>query len=375
VEIKGSFVGEIRKGRDIGKTPADQKFIWQDCQNCGALRWVRFENGNPASLRCKECADLALRKSSPIPYTGNPVLGEIRRGWEIGKSPNFGYIWAACSKCDVARWVMIKRGEPVSLICDSCSRLARRKVNPNTGAPQIGETRMGREIGKTPDNAGFIYRSCPDCGKLDWVLLKKGKPANLRCEGCANLAKRKTNPIPYNGNPQIGEIRQGWEIGKSPESSYIWQACKGCGLKRWVDIVRGKPINSLCKECAGLVRRGENNVRWLGGKSFYTQEFNHQLKEQIRERDNYTCQICGKKQGKKRLSIHHINYRKTDCRPQNLVSLCSAEKGEINCHALTNFNRPSWIAFFNDLMERRFPTTESCVNSPNKEDENNVALD
>jgi hypothetical protein len=445
VEIKGSFVGEIRKGREIGKTPADQKFIWQACQNCGVPRWVRIQNGNPASLKCKECADLALRKSSPIPYTGNPVLGEIRRGWEIGKSPKFGYIWAACSKCGVPRWVMLKKGEPESLICDSCSRLARRKVNLNTGAPQIGETRMGREIGRKPDSTGFIYRVCPDCGKLDWVQVNKGKPANLRCEECANLAKRKTSPIPYNGNPQLGEIRQGWEIGKSPELKYIWHACQDCNFERWVLCRDGKPTdlrckkcaysarrkvrtinttppvigeirmgweigkksciwnsfiwttclkcgvarwvqitksgklkNLLCPECAPLTNKGENNCNWAGGASFepYTAEFNNRLKEQIRKRDNYTCQLCGKPQGKKKLAVHHINYIKEDCRPKNLISLCSGVKGEYHCHTLTNHDRPSWMAFFTDLMERRFPVvTESCVNSLNKEGENNVALD
>jgi len=373
-----------------------------------------------------------------------PFIGEIRRGRDIGKKPAAGkYIWSACRKCGVARWVMMKRGEPVSLICDECSRLARRKVNLNTGAPQIGETRMGREIGRKPDNTGFIYRACPDCGKLDWVQVNKGKPANLRCMECKCLAQRKST-TPYTGNPQLGEIRMGWEIGKSPEHSYIWRACPDCGLTSWAMLKKGKPINSRCKkcaylalrkvrtintsppvigeirmgweigrksciwnrfiyqacldcgiarwveilkdgklknlrcpECSALTHQGENNGNWAGGVSFepYTAEFNNRLKEQIRKRDNYTCQLCGKPQSKKKLAIHHINYIKEDCRPKNLISLCSGNKDEYHCHALTNHNRSSWIEFFTDLMERRFPTvTESCVNLPNKDGENNVEI-
>ena len=42
-------------------------------------------------------------------------------------------------------------------------------------------------------------------------------------------------------------------------------------------------------------RTGEKHPRWLGGTSFepYTEEFNRQLKELIRLRDNYQCQKCG----------------------------------------------------------------------------------
>jgi len=368
------FIGEIRKGKDIGKNP-DYRYIWQACSNCGSVRWVAIVKNEPRSLLCRKCSSSGQKKVSVD--RGVPQIGEIRRGRDIGKKPAAGnFIWAACSKCGVPRWVMLKKGEPESLICDGCSRLARRKVNPNKGAPQIGETRMGREIGRKPDNTGFIYRACPDCGKLDWVQVNKGKPANLRCKECKGLAQRKST-TPYTGSPQLGEIRMGWEIGKSPEHSFIWRACPDCGLTSWAMLKNGKPVDLRCKECAGLARRGENNVRWLGGKSFepYTTEFNNDLREQIRKRDNYTCQLCGKPQGKYKLAVHHINYIKEDCRPKNLVSLCGRNKGEINCHALTNHDRSSWIAFFTDLMERRFPTvTESCVNLPNKDGESNVEI-
>lgn len=85
---------------------------------------------------------------------------------------------------------------------------------------------------------------------------------------------------------------------------------------------------------------GKNSSSWLGGKSFniYPKEFDNYLKEKIRERDRYRCQICGVPQIEcnGRLHIHHINYKKTDCNINNLISLCRP------CHSKTRVNRMFW---------------------------------
>ena len=80
---------------------------------------------------------------------------------------------------------------------------------------------------------------------------------------------------------------------------------------------------------------GINHVNWKGGISRrpYGFEFNKELKEEIRERDNYTCQLCG---SSKNLFIHHIDYDKKNNNPENLVTLC------IHCNGRMNFNREYW---------------------------------
>jgi len=90
--------------------------------------------------------------------------------------------------------------------------------------------------------------------------------------------------------------------------------------------------------------KGEKNPSWLGGISFepYGVEFNKEFKEQIRQRDNHTCQECGKIQEelKRKLSIHHIDYNKKNNSPLNLISLC------IRCHIKTQINRKHWELHF-----------------------------
>lgn len=47
-------VGEIRKGREIGKKPYSS-FLWSACSDCGKQRWVRIEGRKLITKRCKSC--------------------------------------------------------------------------------------------------------------------------------------------------------------------------------------------------------------------------------------------------------------------------------------------------------------------------------
>jgi len=89
-------------------------------------------------------------------------------------------------------------------------------------------------------------------------------------------------------------------------------------------------------------RVGEKANNWRGGLSFepYSSEFNNQLKYKIRERDNFTCQKCDKKENGKAHDCHHKNYNKKDSRPENLITLC------LSCHMKTNYNREYWQNYF-----------------------------
>lgn len=94
---------------------------------------------------------------------------------------------------------------------------------------------------------------------------------------------------------------------------------------------------------------GENSKNWKGGISFesYPSEFNDALKQQIRERDDFTCQLHWKENDERKLNVHHIDYDKENNNPWNLISLCR------NCHSKTGANRDSWINFFSVNLAQR----------------------
>lgn len=88
---------------------------------------------------------------------------------------------------------------------------------------------------------------------------------------------------------------------------------------------------------------GDKNPAWKGGiavtkyKGFY-----QTIKNKIRERDNYTCQLCGQTEEELqyRMSVNHINFNKEDCREENLNCLCK------RCNSLINFERERWTTYF-----------------------------
>lgn len=84
--------------------------------------------------------------------------------------------------------------------------------------------------------------------------------------------------------------------------------------------------------------RRENARHYIHGEGYRKYKyFTEKLKSSIRVRDKFTCQICGTKEnGGVGLSIHHIDYDKTNHNQTNLVSLCRP------CHAKTNDNRDYW---------------------------------
>lgn len=135
------------------------------------------------------------------------------------------------------------------------------------------------------------------------------------------------------GNTRKKRIKEGkiktWKGRKHTEKSkrMIGEASK-----------KRKALQGKNNPFYGSHRTGKLNPRWLGNKiiRYYPPEFNAILKKKIREKYNYTCQMC-KKFG---THVHHINYNKKDCREENLICLC------VSCHSKTNINREYWEDYF-----------------------------
>ncbi len=90
---------------------------------------------------------------------------------------------------------------------------------------------------------------------------------------------------------------------------------------------------------------GELNSQWKGGIScepYCDVWIDKEYKESIKERDNYTCQnplcLCDSS----KLCIHHVNYVKKDCKPNNLITVCNSSNSRAN--------KDRWV--WQDIYER-----------------------
>ena len=116
----------------------------------------------------------------------------------------------------------------------------------------------------------------------------------------------------------------------------------------------GKHLSKETRRKMSEANRGSKSYLWKGGISFepYSIDWTNDLREAIRKRDNYTCQLCGIHQDElggwsKKLDIHHIDYQKDNLNPDNLITLCR------DCHCKTNFNRNYWTEYFKRLQKGR----------------------
>ncbi len=123
-------------------------------------------------------------------------------------------------------------------------------------------------------------------------------------------------------------------------------------LKGRVGYWAGKKLNENHKRNIGIAGLGDKNGNWHGGIAIspYGKGFNKELKEQIRERDDYICQLCGMHKNEltgyhKKHAVHHIDYDKYNNNPTNLITLCN----EL-CHSRTNGKREYWTKYFQDMF-------------------------
>lgn len=142
------------------------------------------------------------------------------------------------------------------------------------------------------------------------------------------------------GTHRSQEIKD--KIGKASEGRIFSQETR----KKLSDANKGRRWSEAEIEKMRMRMKGkyskEKNYFWKGGISFYpySMDWNKTLKRSIRERDHYTCKICGELQSDRAFDVHHIDYDKLNCNPDNLITLCH------HCHAKTNNNREYWIKYF-----------------------------
>jgi len=102
-----------------------------------------------------------------------------------------------------------------------------------------------------------------------------------------------------------------------------------------------------------ITRKGKYNQNWNGGSSFepYSLDWTEELRESIRQRDNYKCQNCGMTQEEhlivigRVLHVHHIDYNKQNCKEVNLITTC------LSCNTRANFNRTYWQEFYTNKIK------------------------
>jgi len=116
---------------------------------------------------------------------------------------------------------------------------------------------------------------------------------------------------------------------------------------KWNDWQQGY----RCPTCAVINNTGPNHWNWKGGIScepYCDVWLDKEFKESIKARDNYMCQnpYCWNTNNK--LTIHHIDYNKKNCNPNNLITLCRS------CNVRANYNRDLHMERYRIIMTDKY---------------------
>jgi len=198
----------------------------------------------------------------------------------------------------------------------------------------------GHEWQATPNNR-TNGTSCPHCcGKskpsFDFVKSELAREGYKLLDKVYKNSTYKLNVICSKGH-KCGFNWERWVIGRR---------CRKCAYNRFIG--KGNPNYGN-----GDKIKGPANPAWKGGIScepYCDVWLDKRYKESIKIRDNYRCQnpYCFKKKGNAaKLTIHHVNYNKKDCRPRNLITICRS------CNGMANKDRSWHTYWYRAMMDKK----------------------
>jgi len=155
------------------------------------------------------------------------------------------------------------------------------------------------------------------CGNPVIVSSHSLKSGHTKSCGCLKVEKAREaglNSLKDLTGKRFGRLvvlRRGPKYTQpSGQEKIIWVCKCDCGNKVTVQSCNLRNGNTKSCGCYHIeCVKGENNYNWKGGitelhDAIRTCSQNLNWKEECRERDNYTCQKCGKRDGGK-LPVHH----------------------------------------------------------------------
>jgi len=171
------------------------------------------------------------------------------------------------------------------------------------------------------NGGAYIERdACAYCGES--YLALRSKKGEFCSVACSNKFREVSDSTRY----KMSVKRKGRKLCREHK-------------KRISKSLKGKVVSYETR----LKMSRENNPNWRGGKSFepYCSDWTSEYKEYIRGRDNNKCQnpYCYCKNSVD-LTVHHIDYNKKNCAPENLITVCRS------CNSRANKDRKWHTAWY-----------------------------
>lgn len=202
------------------------------------------------------------------------------------------------------------------------------------------------------DKYGHIKFLCLcSCGTTTVVLkynLDAGKTMSCGCFRRATTSNRTKKDLTGKTFGRLFVIK---EVGRTNRRNILWECLCVCGKIHIVNSIY--LLNGDVTSCGCKFKElcGESSPHWKGGlsnKGYCDVWLDTSYKTFIKERDNNTCQnpYCFKSDTI--LHIHHIDYDKQNCQPNNLITVCRT------CNSRANTDRNWHMAWYQTIMYNKY---------------------
>jgi hypothetical protein len=299
------------------------------CPKCHKYSWNAPPKIKPQT-RCAYCGEIITRPLRPS---------------TIAKSKHKQFF---CNQEHRGKYMSLHAPPSLQIHCDYCGKLIERHISPSL-VKEHNFCCCSHQAKYRNKDIVPQHINCSYCGKLITRRIQPSKMGEhnfcgddcnykfktklmpeLYCAYCNVLITRHLTPreLAQNNHFCCHKHNNLFKKGK-PHYWGTWNK----GLNHFID-----------SRCIG----GDKHHLWKGGLSFqpYSPAFNKYLKQQIKERDNYTCQLCfHHKDDGIILAIHHIDFDKQNCDPDNLITLCH------KCNLKVNNHRDWWTVHFQIIIK------------------------
>lgn len=196
-----------------------------------------------------------------------------------------------------------------------------------------------------------IYLCSCDCGNkclVDTSSLKSGHTTSCGCFHSERTSQKLTKDLT---GMRFGKLLV-LGIDHKDSKNIYWKCVCDCG--KTCAPAAGNLSRGGAKSCGctrfekiknlAIFMTGIKNPNWKGGRKVYPKEWNEEIKEDVRNRDERRCRFpnCSFTDVglRRRLDVHHIDGDKSNCKPSNLISLC------IPHHRKVELDPVHWIDYF-----------------------------
>lgn len=222
--------------------------------------------------------------------------------------------------------------------CAQCGKMFRTPPSTNrvycSKACQA-EGARGRPL---PANLRRVEATCANCGGSFTVRPHEIRNGRRYCSRACGSAGRKGQPMPAEQRAKISAVKTGRNLG--PRRAPISVICQHCGQPFTVGKDRASVARYCSQDCyhAAVKADPTKNPAYKHGNQCRSYPYGKNWKARAlraRERDNHTCQGCGKRQRSPQLDVHHIQPRREFGRDKkaadsidNLITLCKPCHGK-----------------------------------------------